>query len=80
MPDLYADTLVEECYREMFLETRSLKYIKCRASNISANDCLTNWVQGVASNGRFVRRSETNIWPTGNNGIPNGWTVEQSWN
>ena len=79
-PDLYADQLQENCYRGMFYGCGNLKYIKCRAANNVSTTCLQDWVQGVASNGRFVRRSGTNIWPTGTSGIPNGWTVEQSWN
>ena len=79
-PDLYAETLLQDCYGYMFNNCSRLKYIKCRAASNVSTSCLQNWVQGVASNGRFVRRSGTNIWPTGTSGIPNGWTVEQSWN
>jgi hypothetical protein len=79
-PDLYAQTLVNYCYAYMFENCSRLKYIKCRAANNVSTTCLQNWVQGVASSGRFVRRSGTNVWPTGVSGIPDGWTVEQSYN
>lgn len=63
-------------YQEMFSGCSKLKYIKCLATNINANDCFTDWVKGVASSGTFVKAASMNNWPTGNNGIPSGWTVE----
>jgi len=65
-------------YQEMFSGCSKLKYIKCLATNINANDCFTDWVKGVASSGTFVKAASMNSWPTGNNGIPSGWTVENA--
>ena len=75
-PELPATTLAEGCYWSMFVNCRSLNYIKCLATNISATDCLKYWVSGVSSFGTFVKDSSINDWPTGVNGIPSGWTVE----
>ena len=45
------------------------------ATDVSATDCLRNWVYGVASSGTFVKDASATL-PTGESGIPNGWTVE----
>ena len=73
-PELPAKTLAQSCYANMFSNT-SLNYIKMLATNISASNCLYNWVKGVASSGTFVKKSAMTSLPTGNSGIPSGWTV-----
>ncbi len=75
-PILPATTLVVGCYSSMFSDCSSLNYIKCLATDISASDCLNNWVNGVASSGTFVKNSNMSSWPTGTSGIPTGWTVQ----
>ncbi len=75
-PELPATTLAQSCYRGMFNVCISLKYIKMLATNTSAKDCLYIWVDGVASTGTFVKSAGVNI-PSGRNGIPSGWTVEE---
>ena len=75
-PELPATTLPELCYNALFRNCTSLNYIKCLATDMSAANCLTNWVVGVASSGTFVKDVNTN-WTTGTNGIPSGWVVEQ---
>ena len=75
-PDLSAITLVRQCYQQMFVGCTSLNYIKCLATDISANGCTTNWVNGVASSGAFIKHPNMTSLPSGVNGIPKGWTVE----
>ncbi len=81
-PELPATTLAESCYYWMFFGCTSLNYIKCLATDISANACTTNWVQGVASTGTFIKDSNmpvgTGGWTTGDNGIPSNWTVQDA--
>jgi hypothetical protein len=77
-PVLPAATLVEKCYYGMFYECSSLNYIKCLATDISASDCTSVWVDGVASTGTFVKNANMSSWGTGVNGIPNGWTVQDA--
>lgn len=72
-PNLNAPTLVKECYKEMFKNCSSLEEITCAAYFISALDCTTGWVQGVAASGTFNTIEGTN-WIEGNNGIPSGWS------
>ena len=77
-PELPAPTLAQGCYQEMFGGCSKLNYIKCLATDISASNCISNWVPGVASTGTFVKNPHMNGWPTGNSGIPTGWTVENN--
>ena len=46
------------------------------ATNISAEGCLESWVEGSSTTGTFIKASAMNSLPTGNNGIPTEWTVE----
>ena len=46
------------------------------ATDISATNCLKNWVKGVATtDGTFTKASSMTTLPTGDSGIPTGWTV-----
>ena len=74
-PDLPATTLANECYYNMFAKCSSLNYIKCLATDISASNCTTYWVETVAASGTFVKNPAMSSWPTGFDGIPEGWTV-----
>ena len=74
---LPATTLSDSCYYYMFNGCSNLNYIKMLATDISASDCLTDWVQGVAATGTFVKNANATI-PTGNSGIPSGWTVQNA--
>lgn len=73
-PELPATTLPDVCYQNMFYGCSSLNYIKCLATDISANNCLYEWTDGVSSTGTFVKDANT-TWPTGSSGIPTNWTV-----
>ena len=74
-PELPATTLAKFCYYHLFLDCNSLNYIKCLARNISALNCLSEWVKNVASTGTFVKDASMTSWSTDINGIPTGWTV-----
>jgi len=60
----------------MFYNCSKLNHITMLATNISATDCLTKWVYGVASSGTFVKNSSMTSLSEGVNGIPSGWAVE----
>ncbi len=74
-PALPATKLAELCYNSMFNRCSKLNNITMLATDISATDCLTNWVNGVASTGTFTKSPEMTLLPEGANGIPSGWTV-----
>ena len=77
-PVLSATTLVGDCYYGMFAGCTSLNYIKCLATDISAENCTTNWLDGVSSSGTFVKASSMNSWPSGTSGIPLNWTIQNA--
>lgn len=74
-PELPATTLADGCYDNMFRKCESLNYIKCLATDISATNCTKDWVIDVSTTGTFVKAASMNDWTTGENGIPDGWTV-----
>ena len=74
-PTLPAETLTEGCYNSMFYGCTSLTNITCLATaGINENESTSDWLDGVAATGTFNRASGAN-WPTGNNGLPSGWTL-----
>ena len=75
---LPATTLANYCYQYMFYNCTRLNYIKCLATDISATNCTSNWVSGVASTGTFVKAAGMTSWTTGVDGIPSGWTVQDA--
>ena len=74
-PELPAPTLKSLCYAEMFGGCSKLNYIKCLATNISADRCTLYWHNGVSQTGTFVKASSMASWTIGDDGIPTGWTV-----
>lgn len=75
-PELPAKTLGTYSYHSMFYNCSKINYIKMLATNISATDCLKNWLYGVSSTGTFVKHPDMTTLPTSTSGIPSGWTVE----
>ena len=77
-PELPATTLAIGSYSAMFYDCKKLNYIKCLATNISADYCTKDWVGGVASTGTFIKNPNMASWTTGTKGIPSGWTVQDA--
>ena len=75
-PELLATTLVGNCYGYMFYGCSNLNYIKMLATSID-KPSLDTWVHNVPSTGTFVKKKGVEI-PSGESGIPNGWTVENA--
>ena len=74
---LPATILAPYCYYEMFKDCPKFDWLKCLATDISASNCTTNWLNGVAQTGTFIK--EYNVqWPSGASGIPSGWTVQDA--
>ena len=77
-PDLVADELMDYCYKEMFAGCSKLSYVKCYAEDISAEDCMKDW---LANAGSEVTEAKTVVstfkYPeNSNDGVPAGWTNE----
>ena len=75
-PELTATTLAAGCYGQMFWDCKKLDNITMLATDISAPDCLEEWVVGVASTGTFTKAAAMTSLTTGVSGIPEGWTVK----
>lgn len=58
-------------YYSMFKGCINLQYIKCLSER---NIDYLYWTYNVSKTGTFVKKAGVE-WPTGNSGIPNGWTV-----
>ena len=74
-PQLLGETLASGCYEGMFEGCNNLNKITMLATDISAPGCLDYWVLNVASNGIFTKHPDMTSLPSGDSGIPNGWTV-----
>ena len=74
-PELPATTLVPNCYNYMFQGCTNINYIKAMFTSVPSNSYTSNWVSGVSSTGTFVKNSAATWTTTGDNGVPNGWTV-----
>ena len=74
-PVLPAAKLANTCYSEMFKGNGNLTEVTCLATNISASNCTSNWLQYVSSTGTFKKDANMSSWTTGTSGIPSGWTV-----
>ena len=78
-PTLPATTLVTNCYESMFNGCSSLNYVKCLATETESgsHDQTNNWLLDVSSSGTFVKDANM-TWPSGESGIPSGWTIQNS--
>jgi hypothetical protein len=77
-PALPATTLVENCYAYMFADCSSLNRITCAATDISATECTLVWLSDVASSGTFYGSSKADWTSNSDSGIPDGWTLADS--
>lgn len=74
-PILPAEILVDNCYENLFFACSDLNNITMLATDISATDCLKNWTHVVSPTGTFTKAASMTSLPTGESGIPSGWTV-----
>lgn len=72
-PSLHAKTLANICYYGMFENCSNLNKVCIHADNISATQCLLNWLNGVAANGDFYCVNGIS-YPSTASGIPANWT------
>lgn len=73
-PDIFIYQVNDYQCANMFRGCTNLRYIKC-TTDYDAKGFET-WVTGVATEGTFVKKRGVE-WPTGVNGIPTGWAVEE---
>jgi len=73
-PDLPATTLTNRCYYYMFSGCTSLNKVTTYANDISASNCIDNWLQNVAPVGTFYNNGTATYTIDSPSGIPVGWT------
>ena len=73
-PVLPATTLADACYRSMFSYSENLEEVTCLATDITASDCIQNWLNGVAASGTLYKDPNMNDFVVGTN-VPSGWTI-----
>ncbi len=74
---LQPTTLEDYCYNTMFSGCTSLNNVTTYATDISAQDCLADWMEDVSATGDFYNLGGA-TYPTGTSGIPSGWTEHTS--
>ena len=75
-PALTATTLANDCYSYMFSNCSSLNYIKAMFTTTPSTTYTREWVNGVASNGTFVKNASATWTNVGIYAVPTGWTIE----
>ena len=74
-PELPATILAKRCYWGMFLGCSNLNYVKCLATDMSADSCVYEFLgHEMSYYGTFVRADGVN-WSDTNADIPNGWDI-----
>ncbi|MBP5636445.1 MAG: hypothetical protein J6X25_02875 [Bacteroidales bacterium] len=73
MPILPAQTLAKSCYQQLFSGS-GVKTVICLATDISATDCLKEWMSGAQTSGTFYKAPNV-TYPVGINGILEGWDI-----
>ena len=74
-PVIHNKSLGNECYKNMFNNCIRLQNITCLHTEYNAEK-YNNWVKGVSATGTFTKSGNMSAFPSGDSGIPTGWTVE----
>jgi len=76
-PVLPATTLADYCYTNMFSGCTKLNSVTCLATNISATEATSYWLDGVDDSGTFTKAAGMTSWELNSeSGIPSGWTTK----
>ena len=76
-PVLQVAALSGYCYYRMFEYCTNLNSVTTYAQDISAENCINNWLDGVSSTGDFYNLGGA-TFASGVSGIPEGWTEHNS--
>lgn len=77
-PDLPATTLTTNCYQSLFYGCSKLNSITVYANDISATNCISDWLSGVASEGIFNNYGSATYTVDSPSGIPTGWSENKN--
>ena len=73
-PTIKAKTFAKNSCRGMFVSCSKLNNVTVYANDISATDCTSSWLSGVASTGTFRNLGSATYVKDSVSGIPSGWT------
>lgn len=74
-PVLLAETLASYCYKYMFKNCANLEEITAYFKDLNDTNDTLDWVDGVAAQGVFNKKSDATWTEVGSNGVPSGWTI-----
>ena len=77
-PELPAKTLTTNCYQQLFYGCSKLNHLTVYANDISATNCTSNWLSGVASEGIFNNYGSATYTANSPSGIPTGWAENKN--
>lgn len=77
-PELPAEILTDNCYSLTFSGCSSLNYIKALFTTTPSDAYTLDWVYNVSDTGTFIKNEEATWDVVGDNGVPNGWTIQAS--
>ena len=75
-PSLPSEILSPGCYQQMFQNCSSLNYLEAFFTTTPSSAYTLGWMRSVASTGTFIKNKKAGWDVSGENGIPQGWTVE----
>lgn len=75
-PKILATNIVGNSAAGMFNNCSNLNEVYCLATAIAQYS--TSWLTGVSATGTFYKDPNATIWTPGQNGIPEGWTVQNA--
>ena len=77
-PALPAATLANYCYCEMFKDCTKLSSVTMFATDISAENCLKNWLEGAGTNAsnRTIRVANGGMVNPVDNVTPDNWVIQ----
>ena len=77
-PELPAATLVDNCYYNMFGGCKKIEEVICHATDVSASNCTTEWLNPWGSSSGTFKCPESmrDVWERSFSGIPASWTIE----
>ena len=77
-PIIKAKTFAENSCRGMFVSCSKLNNVTVYADDISATNCTSSWLSGVASEGIFTNYGSATYTANSPSGIPTGWVENKN--
>lgn len=72
--ETFDETIPANAYQHLFRGCTNLTRITCKAKSFN-NNAWADWLLDASATGTFIKDKDT-TWPSGNSGIPSGWTIK----